>query len=79
MYGIDQPSILKKKNVSFELEKLDLSSCVCTSLYIQSTLVIAKSKELSEILKDIRTSTCRICRTEEKLIVQQHLKNEYVI
>ena len=35
---------------------------------IQSTLVISNSTGLSEILRDIRTSTYQICRTEEKLI-----------
>ena len=35
---------------------------------IQSTLVISKSKGLSEILQDIRTSTYQICRIEEKII-----------
>ena len=35
---------------------------------IQSTLVISNSKGLSEILRDIRTSTYQICRIEEKLI-----------
>ena len=35
---------------------------------IQSTLVISNSKGLSEILRDIRTSTYQICRTEGKLI-----------
>ena len=34
----------------------------------QSTLVISNSKGLSEILRDIRTSTYQICRIEEKLI-----------
>ena len=33
---------------------------------IQSILVISKSKWLSEILRDIRTSKYQICRTEEK-------------
>ena len=33
----------------------------------QSTLVISKSKRLSEILRDIRTSTYQICRTDEKI------------
>ena len=33
--------------------------------YIQSTLVISKSKEPSETLRDIRTSTYQMCRTEE--------------
>ena len=36
--------------------------------YIQSILVISNSKGLSEILRDIRTSTYQICRIEEKLI-----------
>ena len=36
-------------------------------LNIQSTLVTSKSKGLSEILRDIRTSTYQICRTEEKM------------
>ena len=35
---------------------------------IQSTLVISNSKGLSEILRDIRTSTYQICRNGEKLI-----------
>ena len=35
-------------------------------LHIQSTLVISKSKGLSEILRDIRTSTYQICRIEKK-------------
>ena len=37
-------------------------------VYIQSTLVISNSKGLSEILRDIRTSTYQVCRIEEKLI-----------
>ena len=40
-----------------------------------STLVISKSKGLSEILQDVRTSTYQICRIEEK----PHFINEYVI
>ena len=34
---------------------------------IQSTLVISKSRGLSEILRDIRSSTYQICRIEEKI------------
>ena len=34
---------------------------------IQSTLVISNPKELSEILRDIRTLTYQTCRIEEKL------------
>ena len=36
--------------------------------HIQSTLVILNSKGLSEIFRDIRTSTYQICKTEEKII-----------
>ena len=35
--------------------------------YIQSIIVISNSKGLSEILRDIRTSTYQICRIEEKI------------
>ena len=34
---------------------------------IQSALVISNFKALSEILRDIRTSTYQICRIEEKI------------
>ena len=33
---------------------------------VQSTLIISKSKELSEIIPDIHTSMYQICRVEEK-------------
>ena len=36
-----------------------------TPVHIQSTLIISKSKGLYETLRDIRTSTYQICRTEE--------------
>ena len=45
----------------------DISLFTYASRYTQSTLVISKSKVLSEIVRDIRTSTYQICRTEEKL------------
>ena len=35
-------------------------------IYVQSTLVISKSKAPSETLRDIRTSTYQICRIEKK-------------
>ena len=38
------------------------------SIQLQSTLVISNSNGLSEILRDIRTSTYQICRIEEKII-----------
>ena len=34
---------------------------------IQSTLVISKFKGFSKTLRDIRTSTCQVCRIKEKL------------
>ena len=37
-------------------------------MYVQSTLVISKSKGLYEILRDIRASTYQTCRIEEKII-----------
>ena len=37
-------------------------------IHIQSTLVISNSKGLSEILRDIRSSTYQVCRIEEKII-----------
>ena len=40
---------------------------VYVNILVQSTLVISKSKGLSEILRDIRTSTYQICRTEDKI------------
>ena len=44
-------------------------SYTCTDcLVIQSTLIISNSKGLSEILRDIRTSTYQICSIEEKII-----------
>ena len=51
--------------------------CSC-KIYIQSTLVISQSKGLSEILRDICTSTYQICRIEEKQIEQTHFTNYYV-
>ena len=35
------------------------------NIYIQSTLVISKTKGPSETLRDIRTSTYRMCRIEK--------------
>ena len=37
-------------------------------VFVQSTLVISNSKGLSEILRDIRSSTYQVCRIEEKII-----------
>ena len=38
---------------------------ISSSKHIQSTLVISKSKGPAETLRDIRTSTYQMCRTEE--------------
>ena len=38
------------------------------TVHIQSTLVISNTKRLSEILRNIRTSTYQIYRIEEKII-----------
>ena len=40
---------------------------------IQSTLVISNSKGLSEILRDIRSSTYQVCRIEEKNNLINHI------
>ena len=45
---------------------------------LQSTLVISKSEGLTEIFRDIRTSTSQICIIEEIIIVEPHYTNEYV-
>ena len=42
-----------------------LAAKIFLGLKIQSTLVISKSKGPSEILRDIRTSTYQMCKTEE--------------
>ena len=41
---------------------------LCILQTLQSTLVISNSKGLSEILRDIRSSTYQVCRIEEKII-----------
>ena len=40
---------------------------------IQSTLVISNSNGLSEILRDIRSSTYQVCRIEEKINLINHI------
>ena len=62
------------------LGKLGFVTVLFSGVSIQSTLVISISKGLSEILRDIRTSTYQICRIEEKIIrTTPHLTNIYVI
>ena len=49
---------------------------------IQSTLVISKSKGLSEVLQDIHTLTYQLCRIEEKLnnhISQMNMQIENIV
>ena len=50
-----------------------------TVQYIQLTLIIWKSKALSELLRHIRTSTYQICRIEETINRTILFTNEYVI
>ena len=45
---------------SFEIDEF-----IFSHLKIESTLVISKSKEPDETLRDIRTSTYQMCRIEE--------------
>ena len=52
----------------FALIKKSRSLILSFDLQIQSTLVISNSKGLSEILRDIRSSTYQVCRIEEKRI-----------
>ena len=60
---LDLNFIKNKKNM---INLSSPSSAHNMVLLIQSTLVISNSKELSEILRDIRTSTYQICTIEEK-------------
>ena len=52
---------------------------ICGPILIQLTLVISKSKGPSETLRDIRTSTHQIWRTEENTNGQPNFTNEHVI
>ena len=47
------------------LQRLNIQANQTFVAYIQSTLVLSKSKGLSEILQDICTLTYQICRIEE--------------
>ena len=61
---------------------LQVSTCILDhlELYIQSTLVISKSKGPSKTVRDIRTSTYQICSIEEKKQFEQPIfTNDYVI
>ena len=57
--------VLYKLNKAGYQQTCDRFVLVCLFIYMQSTLVISKSKGLSETLGDIRTSTYQICRIEE--------------
>ena len=46
-------------------------------IHVQSTLVISNSKGLSEMLRDIRTSTYQICRIADK-IIRTTTYNEFI-
>ena len=54
-----------------------ITSLGTLQLYIQSTLIIMNSMGLTEILRDIRTSTYQICRIEEK-IIRKTTFNKYI-
>ena len=51
-----------KLHTSIKLSNMNIE------MKVQSTLVISNSKGLSEILRDIRSSTYQVCRIEEKII-----------
>ena len=55
---------ITKKVIKQEVSFLYATHCH-DMFYIQSTLVISKSKGPSETLRDIRTLTYQICRIEE--------------
>ena len=48
-------------------------------VYMQSTLVMSRSKGPSETLRDIRTSTYQMCRIEENTNEQPIFTNDHVI
>ena len=58
--------------------QIALNKCKPILLKLQSILVISKSKGLSDILRDIRTSKYQICRIKKKYIAQPYFTNEYV-
>ena len=47
--------------------------CFQRQYFIQSTLVISNSKGLSEILRDIHSSTYQVCRIEKKNNLINHI------
>ena len=51
-----------------DLDYLSCNVCFIIYMYIQLTLIISNSKGLSEILRDIDTSTYQILKIEEKVI-----------
>ena len=59
-----------RSDCTYAQADLDLRLLLAESMAIvvQSTLVISNFKGLSEILRDIRTSTYQVCRIEEKII-----------
>ena len=63
----DKILISDKNRILVFFIALDEAIFFSQKIQIQSTLVISKSKELSEILRDIRTSTYQIYRIEEQI------------
>ena len=56
----------KIKEFHYTLIKYEFHWKLLICQYLQSTFIISKTKGLSEILRDIGTSTYQICRIEEK-------------
>ena len=67
----------KGRICSFWEQAVSFKGSHCNKGKKLSTLVISNSKELSEILRDIRTSTYQICRIEEK-IIRTTIFNKYI-
>ena len=64
--ALRRPAIAKVNSYIVESAVIDiLENDNGAMRYVQSTLVISKSKGPSETLQDIRTSTYQICRIEE--------------
>ena len=63
---VNYATLVKKRLYAFGVTWLlyIVTNIVC--IYIQSALVISNFKELSEIHRDTRTSTCQISRIETK-------------
>ena len=68
--------LVRKSKYTFSSE---IRKNVLARMFIQSTLVISKSNGPAETLRDIRTSTNRMCRIEENTERTTKFHNEHVI